>query len=751
MAYQSVQRDLRKRIFVLFILIAGATAVLVVRLFTLTVVQGSSYSQAAEDRLDVETLLPTWRGRLLDRKGRVLSHDVASYDLAVSYPLAKREWARERAIASVKGELGNGWRKLQASDRESRIAVELPSWLSKQESLIQFLSTRAGVAQSELDERLAEVATRIDAQASAIFRRQLETRRVRGQSLDVKPEQIREMRETHVIMRGVSDETAFELRKLSDAFPGAIEVVDSALRHEPWETAEVEVSRIHLPRPIRTSIPLVLKMQGALDQVVGSVRNEAWKEDLERRPFERTREDGTLEIDLGGYRSGRDSVGARGMERQFEDQLRGIRGRSTRHLDSSTIERIEPVPGHDVTVSIDAQLQLRVQAALDPRCGLTSVQSWHTHSDALPNGEALPAAAVIVDVQTGEVLAAASTPLPQDGLRAGKARMGSDSASINRAIDAAYPPGSLVKPLVYLAAVAEGLAPEGESIECNGHYFKDRTDAARCWIYRERYKFATHTKSTGGPLGVEEALARSCNIYFYTLADRVGAAKLCAWYRRFGLGILGGTIPSAEAAAKMESKQDHFSTVALGIGQGKMTVTPLEIANAYAMIARGGSVRTPSWVVGGTQTSETFQFAPAAVAHVLDGLEKVVKASYGTAHHMDFGDGSRDPIIEAPGVRLWAKTGTAEASALKVDRDNDGTAERIVTDADHAWCAALVADQGERVPRYAIAVIVEHGGGGGRTAGPVMGAVIRALVSEGYLSGDGPTRVIGDVRAGAVR
>ena len=112
--------------------------------------------------------------------------------------------------------------------------------------------------------------------------------------------------------------------------------------------------------------------------------------------------------------------------------------------------------------------------------------------------------------------------------------------------------------------------------------FKDRTDAARCWIYRDRYKFTTHTKLTGGPLGIEEALARSCNIYFYTMANRLGAARLCEWYRRFGLGTLGGTIPSAEAAALVDSRHDQFSAVSLGIGQGPMTVTPLEMANAYA-------------------------------------------------------------------------------------------------------------------------------------------------------------------------
>ena len=727
----------------------GASCVLAIRLFTLTVVQGSAFAQAAEEKLDVEKLLPTWRGKLLDRKGRVLSEDVPSYDVAVSYALAKGTWAKERAEAAVRATTGSGWRKLKQLQRDEKIAESLPHWEEQQGLLLKILATRSGLSQGEFEKNLNAIAMRIDEQAAAVFRRQTETRRARGQS-EVKQEPIREMHEMHVVFRDVANETVFEMRKLSDAYSGAIEIIDAVRRQTPWQSAEVEVPQGNLPRKIRQSIPLVLKMNGALDQLVGSVRDEAWKEDLERRPFERTLEDGTMEIDLGGYRASRDTVGSRGMEKKFEDDLRGIRGESVRRLDSSREDRIEPIPGKDVTLSIDAQLQMRVQAALDPRTGLTSVQPWHTHSDALIIGEALPAAAVIIDVATGEVLAAASTPLPQDQKFGGRTSMASETANINRAIEAAYPPGSLVKPLVYLAAVTEGVLREDEAIECNGHFFKDRTDAARCWTYRERYHFK-HEQLPVGPLGVEVALAQSCNIYFYTLANRLGAERLCEWYRRFGLGTLGGTIPSAQAAALVDSRHDQFSAVSLGIGQGPMTVTPLEMANSYAILARGGSVRSPSFLAGGNKTSAMYTFSPTAVSRTLDGLHRVVSESYGTGNHMNYRDGSRDPIIDTPGVRVWAKTGTAEAPPLKVDRDQDGVIERTVTDADHAWCAALVANQGDTTPRYAIAVIVEHGGGGGGTAGPVMGAVIRSLVSEGYLIGDGTRNAREQVNAGAVR
>jgi len=733
MGYESIHSDLRKRIITLAALVLVAAAILILRLGHLTLWQGSSLARAAEERLDAEALLPTWRGSILDRMGRVLAEDVASYDIAVSYPLARGTWASDRASEQAKREFGAAWRKMDAARREEEVNALLPEWQRRERALMKLLSARSDMAESEMRERLSAIAARIDRQRAAVHARTIELRKQRGQSLDVAPEPIREMREMHVVARDIPATTAFELRKVGDANPGSLEVLDAARRRTPWDTAEVEVPRDHLPRAIRTSVPLVMRLDGALDAIVGSVRPEAWKEDIERRPFERVTEEGSIEIDLGGYRAGAEAVGSRGLERRFEDRLRGLRGRVIRRLATDQEERLEPVPGAHVQSSIDAALQLRVQAALDPRTGLTLVQPWHTSSDALVIGDALPAAAVVIEIATGEILAAATTPRAGDAARGGRPPMAMETAGIHRAFEAKYPPGSLVKPLVYLAAVAEGVAAEDETIECNGHYFKERTDAARCWIFRERYKFATHTKSIGGALGIEQAMARSCNIFFYTLADRLGAARLCDWYGRFGLGRLGGDVPSAEAARGIEDRGDRFSTVSLGIGQGVMAVTPLEMAAAYAMVGRGGSWVEPTWHKGGGRVVAVQPFSSTAVARVLRGLEHVTSESYGTGNHMDLGGGVREPIIEAPGARWWIKTGTAEAPPLRLDRDGDGVVEKTVADADHAWCAGLIGGTIDGIPRYAAAVIVEHGGGGGRTAGPVMAAVIRALVEEGYV------------------
>ena len=734
MAHPRIQRDLRTPFVVLFGLVALAAPVLGFRLFMLTVVHGATLADRAEERLDTERLLPTWRGRLLDRKGRVLAEDVASYDAAVSYEFANGSWARARAADEARAALGkSAWRKLSARDREGAIDAREGPWRERSTALTEVLAVRGGVSREELQRRLDAIAKRIDARAASVHERAMASRAKRGLSVDVTPEPIREMREYHTLLNDIPAETANELRKVGDEMPGGLKVVDAARRNHPWQATEVEVARDRLPRPIRTSVPLVMKLDDPLDGLVGSVRDEVWEADLKRRPFERQLEDGTVEIDLGGYRAQGDWVGSRGFERRFEDDLRGLRGQVTRRLDTDEEDRTAPTPGADVRVTIDAQLQMRVQAALDPRLGLTRVQSWQSHSDGLRVGDILPAAAVIVDVASGDVLAAASSPRPEDGKGLNAFVLGADSSSMQRALEGAYPPGSIVKPLVFLAGVAEGVIGETEAVACNGHFFPDRKDVARCWIYRQQYQFTTHSQRVGGPLVIEDALARSCNIYFYTVAQRLGAQRLCKWYRLFGLGTLGGNLLSDDAAAKIDQRRDTFAAISLGIGQGPLTVTPLELANAYAIIGRGGATSAPAWRRNAAPSWTQLPLPAGAVARALEGLRRVAAESYGTAHHMEYGDGSRDPIIDAPGVRVWAKTGTAEAPPLRLDRDGDGTAEGTFTDADHAWCVALVGDEGSPRPRYAIAVLVEHGGGGGRTSGPVMAAVIRALSEEGYL------------------
>lgn len=771
------QRTVRLRILFLagcVFLGAGAVAV---RLAWLTVVRSQELSVRAVERLDVERYLPSWRGRILDRKGRVLAEDVPSYDIAVTYPFATGEWVQRKAEESARREAGRaGWRQMDGPSRDASVAQHREQWRARESELMRALSAAMGISERDLEARLAEIVSMTERRASAVWARQRQQRIERGEPADRAPEPIREMVEPHVLVERVPDAVAFEMRRLADSMPGGVEVIDATRREYPWSSVEVEVDRSALPGHLRSSHPMTLRIEGAFDFVVGAMRDEVWQEDLERRPFERRDAGGMLDVDLGGYRAGRDSVGARGVERSAEDSLRGLRGFVRRRVDTGSEERVDPVPGKDVTLSIDAALQARVQASIDPRVGLTQVQQWHAgwrdgqaRKGPLPIGEPLAAAAVVVNIDTGDVLAMASTPTPSVASEMSDAARARRDPFIDRAAGGIYPPGSILKPIVYLAAVKEGVCREDDAFVCNGHYFPGQPDVARCWIYRPQYGMATHSQKLGGPLGIEQSLARSCNITFYTLAARLGSRRMTAWYRDFGLGVaprsglgreaLGpdgstrivgeasGSLPSSEMLDRLESRGDAFTPILLGIGQGPLAWSPLQAANAYAAMARGGLWMPPRLILSGAgpeqRPSRDLELSDSAVERALEGLRRSVAESYGTGHHIEVSSGVQEPTVAVPGVRVWGKTGTAQSGALRVDTDQDGQIDSTVTDADHAWFVGLAGPERDGRPRYAVAVLVEHGGGGGRTAGPVAAAVIRALVDEGYL-GASRARPVGE-------
>ena len=188
----------------------------------------------------------------------------------------------------------------------------------------------------------------------------------------------------------------------------------------------------------------------------------------------------------------------------------------------------------------------------------------------------------------------------------------------------------------------------------------------------------------------------------------------------------------------------------LARSKGPIAWTPLHAANAYAMLARGGEVLPPVLVRGYASTSA----APASrmlpndlIDTALEGLRQSAEEHHGTGNHLSYEDGTFEPIINAPGVMCWAKTGTAQAPLLQADIDGDGTISRVrnedgvvvdvegIAGVDHAWYVGLVGPEGEGEPTIAISVLVEYGGSGGRCAGPVANQVIRALQVHGYLPG----------------
>ncbi|MEC7352010.1 MAG: penicillin-binding transpeptidase domain-containing protein, partial [Planctomycetota bacterium] len=213
------------------------------------------------------------------------------------------------------------------------------------------------------------------------------------------------------------------------------------------------------------------------------------------------------------------------------------------------------------------------------------------------------------------------------------------------------------------------------------------------------------------------------------------------WVTR-SFGEAGGKVPDI---GEVPAAGRTGESIMLGIGQGRLTWTPVQAANAYATLARGGTLRDATLIADpdlrGSRRTGTLDLDPAACRAALEGLRAAVEDPDGTANAIRYPTG-RDPVFDIPGVVVWGKTGTATAPARRVDVDGDGAFSNAPPDErigglDHAWFVGLAGDRSDEVPRYAIAVLVEYGGSGGRVAGPIAAEVIRALIRNGYLEGEG--------------
>lgn len=416
-------------------------------------------------------------------------------------------------------------------------------------------------------------------------------------------------------------------------------------------------------------------------------------------------------------------VGISGAERQFEQILRGRAGIAIDQVDRAgnriASKNETPVfPGRDVILSLDARLQRTAEALLDG-----AVERTATLDGTATSGGAM----VVLDVHSGRVLALASAPRFDPGSLADTAqfRQLADSASkplFDRALAMALPPGSVFKIVSAAALIECGAIDPSRPFECQGYW--TRPDRERCLLFRRQGK-------GHGPVNLEQALAQSCNVYFFHHATAAGAEPLVEWAGRFGLGERTGIDLPGEARGRIPvfSSQDGKAsgqpdwsgadTRALAIGQSTLLVSPLQMACIMAAIADGGELPTPriSRSIGLTETldqgDESASLPPPAKRKVeglsrstLDalraGLRAVVADEYGTAHAQLF----------SSEVEVAGKTGTAETGAGQ---------------GDHAWFAGYAPPTR---PEIAFAIVIEHGGAGSEAA-----SLARRLISKLKLLG----------------
>lgn len=423
----------------------------------------------------------------------------------------------------------------------------------------------------------------------------------------------------------------------------------------------------------------------------------------------RISEDELQDLDPADY-SGTSHIGKTGVEKSYEDALHGTvgfkqveinaTGRALRVLDVTS-----PIPGKNLYLTIDAGLQSIAEDTMSTSRG----------------------AVIAIEPRTGDILAFVSTPTfdPNpfvngiDAATYAALETSPEKPLFNRALRGQYPPGSTIKPLVALAGLEYGKIVPTDTTYCPGWYTIKKGDSHR---YRD-WKHGGH-----GTVDMGAAIMQSCDVYFYDLALDLGIDRIHSFLGRFGLGRKTGIDIAGELPALLPSrewkrksrKQNWYpgETIIVGIGQGYMLTTPLQLASVAATIATRGSHMQPRIVrklENPLQKQTTTQIPieindiKLASEHYWDGVIQ------GMSHVVHHARGTAKAISIGATYRMAGKTGTAQVFSLKQDeRYNADKIEEALR--DHALFIAFAPVE---APRIAVAILVENGGSGSGAAAPI--------------------------------
>jgi len=427
-------------------------------------------------------------------------------------------------------------------------------------------------------------------------------------------------------------------------------------------------------------------------------------------------------------------IGKIGIERYYEQALRGRAGRKEievnalgREIREFKNRRIEAEPGHDIVTTLDLGLQRFI-------------------IDRLADQHA--AAVAVMDVHKGDVLALVSTPtydanLFPNGISPTDWELIRDNPykpQTNKAVAGQYAPGSVFKLAVILAALEDGWGA-GYTTFCKG-FIQLGDRQFHCW------------KRWGhGPVNMTSSIRESCDVFYYEVAQRLGIEKIAAMARRLGLGArtgldMGGEYPGVipDSDWKQALTGDYWrpgDTLVAGIGQGYVLSTPLQLAQMVARIATGRAV-TPHLardVFEGGQVSSrpdadfpSLELKNISLKLVRNAMNQVVNHEKGTAR------GSR--LVDSQWT-MAGKTGTSQVRRITAAERR----KRVLKNEELDWLmrdhAVFVAFAPYESPRYSVAVVVEHGGGGSKAAAPVARDIMLELEKREQQIADGmwPTQV----------
>jgi penicillin-binding protein 2 len=433
-------------------------------------------------------------------------------------------------------------------------------------------------------------------------------------------------------------------------------------------------------------------------------------------------------LDLNEY-AGTTLTGKSGVERAYERELHGragvqqllvnAQGRSVERIgqEAVTLERQEPIAGNDLFLTIDVRVQQAAEEAL--------------------RGQR--AAAVAIDPTNGDVIAFVSTPAFDPNLFArGLSRPqylaltdDPDRPMYDRALRGVYPPGSTVKPMFAIAALEAGVITPLDTRFCRGTWF-----ASGYGRVKRDWKPGGH-----GTVDMRRALATSCDIYFFDIARLMGIDRMAAVVSQFGLGAVTGIdiegervgiLPSTAWKKRAYAKRPEYQiwfpgdTIDVGIGQGQMLVTPVQLANGIAAVAARGQRFKPRLVraIRDVQTGKVRELPPTALPPVKvadpgewdivqGGMFDVVNAPHGTARYY---------LQPAPVYKMAGKSGTAQVFTVGINEKVRKAGELTEHLRDHALFVAFAPFD---APKIAVAVVVENAPGGGSAfASPIARRIL---------------------------
>jgi len=408
-------------------------------------------------------------------------------------------------------------------------------------------------------------------------------------------------------------------------------------------------------------------------------------------------------------------VGKRGIERAYDHTLRGRPGSARVEVNAAgrvirELARSEGEQGESVALTLDMALQRAAAERLGEEA----------------------AGVVLLDIHTGEIYVHASTPsYDPNTLSSGISRENWQALLedprrplVDKCLSGQYPPASTFKMVVALAALHYDVIDPDETVYCGGKY-RLGDNVWNCWRRRGH-----------GRLAMVDAIARSCDIYFYTVARRLGIERIAEFAHKFGLGETYGLEVSGESGGLVPTPGWKLATygvpwlggetINVGIGQGQLLATPIQLAVMTARIANGGYAVTPHLVraVDGLvlNTSPVWPRLGLEESHfavVRRGMEKVLEP-HGTAVL------SR---LNVDGQHMAGKTGTAQVRRM-TERERAGDVDQADLpwrERHHAWFVAYAPAE---APRYAACVLVEHGGGGSSAAAPIARDVMAATLER---------------------